>query len=187
MLNSEIVADWLDEAETTLTYDENPVVPEGVESLDPEECDELLARLAVKKNAIGFLQEAARARLVEHIGVRGFVRFGERTYRAGPDRKVTVKDDKASEFWEFVESKAAARRLFNPNGVRFGGLRELVEADSYVDPETGEVGWSAFSERFLNVEEGAVKVTEQPRTNKYVPKYVANAPDGEVQYRGDVA
>lgn len=185
MLNREIVQAWLDEAATTLEYDEGPTVPEGIESLDAAECDELLARLSLISRAVRFLQESARLRLVDHLGTRGFVRFGERTYRAAPKTDIKIKTAEQSDFWELVEKAGLARRLFNPNQARKGVLKELAEA--YVDTATGEFGWDAFKERFLDITEGDVAITEQPRSSTYVPKYIANAPDGEPQKRGDAA
>lgn len=183
MLNREIVQAWLDEAATTLEYDEDPVVPEGVESLDPAECDELLARLSLISRAVRFLQESARSRFVDHLGTRGFVRYGNRTYRAAPERKETLRADRRTEFYDTVEKAGMVAEIFPHYTARKTGLRTLAEG--WVDVETGEVGWSAFLDHFYDVEEGKVRVSEMPVDR--APKYIQQSPDGEPQKRGEAA
>lgn len=181
MLNGDIVRAWLDEAVEAASFAEAPSLPEGVESLDAAECDDMLARLLPYARAVRFLQDGAKARLAEHLGTRGFVRFGERTYRAAPDDKETLKADKRGDFYRLIEDEALVAEVFPHYSARKGGLREL--ASRFVDPETGELGsWEAFREFFYDVTEGEVKVTELPTSR--APKFIQQSEDGSVERRG---
>jgi hypothetical protein len=69
--------------------------------------------------------------------------------------------------------------MFNPHDARITGLREL--GDHWIDRETGEVGYEAFEAHFMDVERGAVKVSEMP--TRKAPKFIQNVDDGEVEKR----
>jgi hypothetical protein len=70
--------------------------------------------------------------------------------------------------------------LFNPNSARITGLRDL--GDHWCNRETGEVGFAAFEDYFMDVETGAVKVSEMPLSR--APGFIQRADDGEVEKRG---
>lgn len=183
MLNREIVRAWFDEAVDSVEYGEEPVLPEGVEALDAAECDELLARLSGFSRAVRFLQDGAKRRLAEHLGSRGFVRFGERTYRASPETKETLKPDRRNEFYDLIEARDLVAEVFPTYTARKTGLRKV--ADGWLNEETGEVGWGGFRDYFYDVEEGDVRVSEMPASK--APKFISQADDGVVQKRGDAA
>jgi hypothetical protein len=160
----------------TLEFGEQPVVdlPSTVEELD-----ELRAFLAPIGQAVRLIAALSLEGMQPSLGSRGFAKFGERVYRATPESKWKLREDKASEFWEWVNSEDAARRLFNPNSARITGLRDL--GDHWHNRETGEVGFAAFEDYFMDVERGAVKVSEMPLSR--APGFIQKADDGEVERR----
>jgi hypothetical protein len=160
----------------TLEFGEEPVLdlPSTVEELD-----ELRAFLAPIGQAVRLIAAQSLEGMQPSLGSRGYAKFGERVYRAAPESKWKLREEKASEFWEWVNSEDAARRLFNPNSARITGLRDL--GDHWHNRETGEVGFAAFEDYFMDVEVGAVKVTEIPASR--APKFIASADDGAVVRR----
>lgn len=175
-MNTEAAWALLRQVADTLEFGEDPVIDLPT---TPAELDELRARLHPIGQAIRLLQVKALEAMQPHLGTKGFVRYGNRVYRAAPDNTIKVKPEAAGEFWELVAKTGYARRLFNPNDHRITGLRELAEG--WVDQDTGEVGWAPFAERFLDVTEGEVKVTEMPADK--APKFIQAVPEGEVEHR----
>jgi hypothetical protein len=175
-MSTEAVWKLVRETADALEFDEAPVIELDD---DPAALDELRARLAPIAAAVRLLQSKALEAMQPHLGNRGFVRFGERVYRAAPDNKWKLRDETKAEFWDWVKAENAAQRLFNPNAARITGLREV--GDHWCNRETGEVGWSAFEDYFLDVEVGEVSVSEMP-ANK-APKFIQNAPDRIVEKR----
>jgi hypothetical protein len=160
----------------TIEFGEQPVVdlPSTVEELD-----ELRAFLAPIGQAVRLIASLSLEGMQPSLGSRGFAKFGERVYRAAPESKWKLREEKASEFWEWINSEDAARRLFNPNSARITGLRDL--GDHWHNRETGEVGFAAFEDYFMDVEVGAVKVSEMPASR--APKFIAASDDGAVVRR----
>jgi hypothetical protein len=144
-----------------------------------EELDELRAFLAPIGQAVRLIASQSLEGMQPSLGSRGFAKFGERVYRAAPDFKWKLREEHANEFWQWVRDEDAARRMFNPHDARITGLREL--GDHWIDRETGEVGYEAFEARFMDVEVGAVKVTEMPVSR--APQFIQKADDGEVERR----
>jgi hypothetical protein len=160
----------------TVEFGEEPVLdlPSTVGELD-----ELRAFLAPIGQAVRLIASKSLEGMQPSLGSRGFARFGERVYRAAPESKWKLREERASEFWEWVNSEDAARRLFNPNSARITGLRDL--GDHWHNSETGEVGFAAFEDYFMDVEVGAAKVTEMPASR--APKFIAASDDGAVVRR----
>jgi hypothetical protein len=160
----------------TLEFGEEPVLdlPSTVEELD-----ELRAFLAPIGQAVRLINALSLEGMQPSLGSRGFAKFGDRVYRAAPESKWKLREEKASEFWEWVNSEDAARRLFNPNSARITGLRDL--GDHWHNRETGEVGFDAFEDYFMDVETDAVKVTEMPASR--APGFIQKAGEGTVEKR----
>jgi hypothetical protein len=160
----------------TIEFGEEPVLdlPTTVEELD-----ELRAFLAPIGQAVRLIAAKSLESMQSSLGTRGFARFADRVYRAAPESKWKLREERASEFWEWVNSEDAARRLFNPNSARITGLRDL--GDHWHNRETGEVGFDAFEDYFMDVEVGTVKVTEMPASR--APKFIAASDDGAVVRR----
>jgi len=175
-MNTEAVWKLVRETADALEFDEAPVIELDD---DPAALDELRARLAPIAAAVRLLQSKTLEAMQPHLGNRGFARFGERVYRAAPDNKWKLRDETKAEFWEWVKAENAAQRLFNPNAARITGLREV--GDHWCNGETGEVGWSAFEDYFLDVTVGEVAVKEMP-ANK-APKFIREWADRIVEKR----
>lgn len=176
MNRSEVVQLILDTSDC-VSFGEAPQV--DFADRTPSELDEIRSRLQPIAAAVRYLQARTLEAMQPHLGEKGFARFGEHVYRAAPDTTIKVRRDVEGEFFDLVVGAGLVRRMFNPNDHRITALRELAEG--WVDPETGEVGWSAFAERYLDVTTGDVKVTELPRIK--APKYIAESEDGTVTKR----
>lgn len=165
-MNTEQTWQLLREVADTLEFDEEPDVdvPASAEGLD-----ELLARLSVIGAAVGWLRNHTKSRMADHLGAKGFARFGPRVYRVGLKRTVKARREVEGELWEFIGPHA--RRLFNPNYPRWGELKKMAE--DFVDRETGEVGYAAFETRFYDVEEGETEVKEMPWDR--APKFIQDS------------
>jgi hypothetical protein len=160
----------------TIEFGEQPVFGLPVTL---EELDELRAFLAPIGQAVRLIASKSLEGMQPSLGTRGFARFGDRVYRAAPESKWKLREEHANEFWQWVRDEDAARRMFNPHDARITGLREL--GDHWIDRETGEVGYEAFEAHFMEVERGAVKVSEMP--TRKAPKFIQNWADGEPEHR----
>ena len=104
------------------------------------------------------------------------IRYGQTLYRS---RRKTVREipaDLRTEFAEWVAEGGAQRiaRLFNPNTVRFGQLRD----EKRVDYDTGEI-MSAFNEFVTEIAEDVWMLEALPASRW--PAYAENMPEGQVQ------
>lgn len=125
------------------------------------------------------IQYALRFQMASAMGERAGVRFGNQIYRTTPEVSYKVKPEHRSDFFAWVcEKRERVERLFNPNQARIGGLKSIAE--EWVDTETGEIGWDAFRDAFLDVEVSDPKLTIMPTTIKSAPKFLVEAEEGKV-------
>jgi len=130
--------------------------------------------------AARFVQTAVREAMSQALGERAGVRFGNQIFRTTPDVSYRIRDEHRSKFFAWVcEKPERVIRLFNPNSARVGGLKAI--ADEWVDSETGEIGWDAFRDAFLETRVGEPKLTVMPTTIASAPKFLVEANEGEVK------
>lgn len=143
-----------------------------LDSMAVEELADVVAVAQLYQSAAGRVIDQAKARMIPLLGKRGWAKLGALVYRVGPHRSWRLRSEREPEFWEQVETRGLARRLFSPGSARIGGLREVF-AD-YLDPETGEVGLSVLIEET----DGEVAVTVSPSDLARLPKFMREADDG---------
>lgn len=116
------------------------------------------------------VESEAKTRMVPQLGKGGWARLGATVWRVVPDRKWKVRPERHTEFFAWVESSGATRRVFNPDTARIGALRQLLEG--HVDTETGEVGMGVF----VDETEGELAVQVMPVDR--APKFIQDGLEG---------
>jgi hypothetical protein len=156
----------------------------------PRDLDRLIRLRGELEGITPALSEVRRQldlHIIEKLGAQGMTRRGPKGqswfYRVSPSRRIKIKPEAQSRFFDWVRAHDLAERLFNPNQARATGLQAMKNLP---DPETGElIPPGEWEEIFLDIEERdghTLDVIPESRMSKWQLRF----PEGYVQQGGPI-